>query len=138
MKFTTVFAIVSMIAVGVAQAAPTERGHEVKARVQAENGLQKRGNGKMTWYGGGMLKAPACGGAAPTDDDMVVAVAQNGGYGSCNQKVRFHYQGKKIEATVRDYCEGCGYGHFDATKGLFSHFADLDKGVLTGVDYELL
>lgn len=138
MKFTTVIAIVSMIAAGVAQAAPAERGHELKARVQADNGLQKRGNGKMTWYGGGMLKAPACGGSAPTDDDMVVAVAQNGGYGSCNQKVRLHYQGKKIEATVRDYCDDCGFGHFDATKGLFSHFADLDKGVLTGVDYELL
>ena len=138
MKFTTVFTIVSMIAVGIAQAAPTERAHETKARVQAENGLEKRGHGKMTWYGGCMLSAPACGGSAPKDDDLVVAVAHNGGYGSCNQKVRLHYQGKSVEATVRDYCEGCSFGHFDATKGLFKHFADLDKGVLTGLNYELL
>lgn len=92
MKFATIFSIVSMVAVGLAQAAPTERAHETKTRIQAENGLEKRGHGKMTWYGGGMLDAPACGGPTPKDDDLVVAVAQHGGYGSCNQKVRFHYQ----------------------------------------------
>ncbi|WFD18962.1 hypothetical protein MCAP1_001175 [Malassezia caprae] len=138
MKFSTIFSIVSVVAVGLAQAAPTERAYETKARIQAENGLEKRGNGKMTWYGGGMLNAPACGGPTPDDNELVVAVAEHGGYGSCNQKVRFHYQGKSVEATIRDYCEGCDYGHFDATKGLFSHFANLDKGVLTGLNYELL
>ena len=92
----------------------------------------------MTWYAGGMLNAPACGGDSPSDDDFVVAVAENGGYGSCNQKVRFHYQGHSVEATIRDFCDGCGFGHFDATKGLFSKFAGLEKGVLTGVDYQLL
>ena len=43
-----------------------------------------------------------------------------------------------MEATIRDFCEDCEFGHFDATKGLFSNFADLEEGVLTGVDYQLL
>lgn len=140
MKCSSIIAIASIFAAGVAtvSAAPGERAHQIKARHLQENGMKKRGHGKMTWYGGGMLDAPACGGGRPSDDDMIVAVAQGGGYGSCNQKVRLHYQGKSVEATVRDYCEGCGFGHFDATKGLFSKFADLDEGVLTGVDFELL
>lgn len=140
MKFSSIIALATLFAAGTAtvSANPVERAHQLKARVQKENGIEKRGHGKMTWYAGGMLSSPACGGEAPSDDDFVVAVAQNGGYGSCNQKVRFHYQGHSVEATIRDYCEGCGFGHFDATKGLFSKFAGLDKGMLTGIDYQLL
>ncbi|KAL4402517.1 hypothetical protein ACI68E_000282 [Malassezia pachydermatis] len=138
MKFSTLFTVAAVLVAGVVSAAP-ERAHELKARVQAENGLEKRrGNGKMTWYGGGMLSAPACGGSAPSDSDHVVAVPADGNTGRCNQRVRFHYQGKTAEAVVRDYCDGCEYGHFDATRGLFQNFADLDAGVLTGVDYEFI
>ncbi|WFD30861.1 hypothetical protein MSPP1_001885 [Malassezia sp. CBS 17886] len=115
-----------------------ERAHVVRARLASENGLEKRGSGKLTWYAGGMLDNPACGGGKPGDGDMVVAVAQNQGYGSCNQKVRLSYQGKSVTATVRDYCEGCNYGHFDATKGVFSSLASLDEGVLTGLKFELM
>lgn len=137
MKFSTIFTIASLLVAGAVSAAP-ERAHELKARVQAENGLEKRGNGKLTWYAGGMLDNPACGGPTPSDSDYIVAVSSDGSYGVCNQRVRLSYQGKTVVARIADYCDGCGHGHFDATKGLFSDFADLDVGVLTGVNYELL
>ena len=138
MKFSVVFSLASLLAACAVTAAPAERAHEAKARVNLENGIKKRGSGKLTWYAGGMLDSPACGGPRPGDDDLIVAVAKDGGYASCNQKVRLHYQGKHLEATVRDYCEDCQFGHFDGTKGLFRHFAGLEQGILTGVDYELL
>ena len=140
MKFSSIIALAALFVAGSAtvSANHVERAHQLKARVHKENGIEKRGQGKMTWYAGGMLNAPACGGDAPSDDDFIVAVAENGGYGSCNQKVRLHYQGQTVEATIRDFCDGCGFGHFDSTKGLFSKFAGLDEGVLTGVDYQLL
>ncbi|WFD38044.1 uncharacterized protein MJAP1_000992 [Malassezia japonica] len=137
MKFTTVFAAALAVAGLVSAEAPL-RSHELKARHATENNLEKRGGGKLTWYAGYMLDNPACGGSTPNDGDLIVAVAQNGGYGSCNQKVQLSYQGKSVQATIRDYCDGCGYGHFDATKGLFKHFAGLDEGVLTGIDFKLL
>ncbi|PKI84497.1 hypothetical protein MVES1_001752 [Malassezia vespertilionis] len=137
MKFAA-FLAAAAIALASVSAAEAPRAHLVKARMAEEAGLEKRGSGKLTWYGGGMLSNPACGGSAPGDDELVVAVAQNGGYGSCNQRVELHYQGKSVKATIRDYCDGCAYGHFDATKGLFSHFANLDEGVLTGMKFKLL
>lgn len=136
MKITSVFAALAVA--GFVSAETHLRSHQLKARVAAENGLEKRGNGKLTWYSGGMLDAPACGGSTPSDHDMIVAVAENGGYGSCNQEVELSYKGKTVKAKIVDYCEGCGYGHFDATKGLFSHFADLEEGVLTGLGFKLL
>lgn len=141
MKFH-VIAITALIALtGFAAAAeqPVGRAHERKAKFLESRSNSKRGNpGKMTWYGGGMLDAPACGGDAPGDNDMVVAVRQDSGYGSCNQKVRLHHNGKSHEATIRDYCEDCEFGHFDATQGLFQKFASLDVGVISDIKYELL
>ncbi|KAI3620266.1 hypothetical protein CBS9595_002233 [Malassezia furfur] len=137
MKFTSV--VVAALAVaGLVSAEAPLRSHELKARHASENGMEKRNNGKLTWYAGYMLDNPACGGPTPSDSDLIVAVAQNGGYGSCNQEVELSYRGKSVKAKIRDYCDGCGYGHFDATKGLFSHFADLDEGVLTGLNFKLL
>lgn len=138
MKFTAVFAAVLAVASLVSAEEAPLRSHELKSRVLSDKGVEKRNGGKLTWYAGGMLNNPACGGPAPDDSDLIVAVAQNGGYGSCNQKVQLSYQGKSVVARVRDYCDGCGYGHFDATKGLFSHFANLDEGVLTGISFKLL
>ncbi|WFD02349.1 hypothetical protein MOBT1_001031 [Malassezia obtusa] len=137
MKFTAIF-VAALAVAGLASAEAPARSHELKARVAAENGIQKRGGGRLTWYSGGMLDDPACGGPTPSDEDLIVAVAEGGGYGSCNQHVELSYQGKTVKAKIVDYCEGCEYGHFDATKGLFSHFADLGEGVLTGVNFKLL
>ena len=141
MKLNT-FVITALIALtGFSMAAEdaSSRGHERKAQyLQKRQPVKRNGGGMMTWYGGGMLAAPACGGAAPKRGDMVVAVKQDSGYGSCNQKVRLHYKGKTQVATIRDYCEGCEFGHFDATQGLFEKFADLEIGELKDLEYELL
>ncbi|WFD33372.1 hypothetical protein MCUN1_000185 [Malassezia cuniculi] len=140
MKFNAIILTALIALTGYAAAAEdAPRGHERKAQFLEKRTSSKRsGGGKMTWYGGGMLDAPACGGKPPGKYDNVVAVAQNSGYGSCNQKVRLHYKGRTEEATIRDYCADCGFGHFDATQGLFQKFADLDVGVLSNVEYELL
>ncbi|WFD43339.1 hypothetical protein MPSI1_002000 [Malassezia psittaci] len=137
MKFTATFVALLAVAGLVSAEAPL-RAHELKARFNSENGIEKRSSGKLTWYGGSMLDNPACGGSTPTDSDMIVAVAQDAGYGSCNQKVKLSYNGKSVTARIADYCEGCGYGHFDGSKGLFKKFADLDEGVLTGLSFELM
>ena len=144
MKFTAVFVAAVVAAAGFASAQPHEpdthlpRGHERKSTYrESRRSVQKRGGGKLTWYSGGMLSNPACGGSPPNDNDMVVAVAQGKCYGSCNQKVKFHYKGKTAEATIRDYCSGCQFGHFDATKGVFGTLASLDEGVLEGIEYQL-
>lgn len=80
-----------------------ERSHELKARhhqlsAAASNDnetLEKRDWvskwGKVTWYAGNQLDNPACGGARPNDNDMVVAVAKGAGYGKCGEKVHLHY-----------------------------------------------
>lgn len=118
MQFSTVFATVAAAALAVS-AAPTPRGY------------QDNTNGMLTWYAGESLAAPACGGAAPNDWDLVVAV-QEGAY-PCNTPVHIHYNGKMVPATVRDYCAGCDAGHLDATKGVFAALAPLDQGELYGV-----
>lgn len=139
MKFTAAFvAIIAAAGLVAAEQAPQPRGHEAKAAFRhSRRDVTKRGGGKLTWYAGGMLSNPACGGSSPSDNDMVVAVAQNSGYGSCNQKVKLNYKGKTVQATIRDYCEGCDYGHFDATKGVFSKLASLGEGELQGIEFEL-
>lgn len=141
MKLNT-FVITALIALtGFSMAAEdaSPRGHELKAQYLEKRQPTKRsGGGMMTWYGGGMLSAPACGGSAPQRGDMVVAVKQDSGYGKCNQKVRLHHKGKSQIAVIRDYCADCKFGHFDATQGLFEKFADLTVGELKDLEYELL
>ncbi|KAN0061555.1 hypothetical protein ACQY0O_006402 [Thecaphora frezii] len=121
------------------------RGHERKARhLQASASpeeLKKRNlfkHGKLTWYSGGQLSNPACGGPTPGDDEMVVAVKENGGYGDCGDTVHIHWKGKVVSAKIRDYCAGCELAHIDATKGVFSQLDDLEKGVLDGIHFKVI
>ncbi|EPQ31693.1 uncharacterized protein PFL1_01026 [Pseudozyma flocculosa PF-1] len=122
------------------------RAHERKARhVQQQSSsedLEKRNFvskwGKLTYYAGHQLDNPACGGPTPTDNDMVVAVKENGGYGKCGDTVHIHWKGKMVSATIRDYCEGCEWGHYDATKGLFRKLDSLSMGVLDGIHFKLI
>lgn len=90
------------------------------------------------WYGGGQLSAPACGGKAPSDNDMVVAV-KSGGPFKCHDTVHIHYNGKMQAAKVVDYCAGCDEHALDLTQGLFRQLAgSLDKGVMKGVHVRLI
>lgn len=63
MQFSTVFATVAAAAAVVSAAAIPEADRQV---------MNKRGDvytdARLTWYSGGDLEAPACGGPTPNDD----------------------------------------------------------------------
>ncbi|CDR99340.1 uncharacterized protein SPSC_04065 [Sporisorium scitamineum] len=123
-----------------------ERSHERKARhVEAAaraDSLETRDWvskwGKVTWYAGDQLSAPACGGPTPTDDSKILAVKKNGGYGKCGDKVHLHYNGKMVSATIVDYCASCEWGHFDTTKSVFKALAPLSQGVIEPIHFKLI
>ncbi|SPO24850.1 uncharacterized protein UTRI_01352_B [Ustilago trichophora] len=157
MKFTT--ALLALLSAAVAVSATVdsnesglhtlgERSFERKARhvefaarSEGEQDLEKRDWvskwGKVTWYGGGQLNNPACGGPTPTDNSMIAAVKQNGGYGKCGETVHIHYKGKMVSVKIVDYCESCEWGHFDLSRGAFKKLASLDEGVLNGIHFKL-
>ncbi len=93
-------------------------------------------DGKMTFYSGDSLSNPACGGPTPTDDSLIVAVPQYSP-AKCGDVIRIHWKGKTVEATVVDYCGGCGAHDIDATKHVFSQLDSLDEGVLQGIHWRL-
>lgn len=138
MKFTT--ALLTLLSAAVAVSATVdsnesglhvlgERSFERKARhtelaaraveskesenLEARDWVSKWG--KLTWYAGGQLDNPACGGPTPTDDSMVVAVKENGGYGKCGEKVHIHWKGRMVEAHIVDYCAGKLSSHMHHT-----------------------
>ncbi|CEH18530.1 RlpA-like double-psi beta-barrel domain [Ceraceosorus bombacis] len=87
---------------------------------------------KATWYGGGQLDNPACGGPRPSDNDLVVAASESSGI-PCHSTVHIHYHGKMVSAKVVDRCAGCNAKWLDLTKGTFKKLAGLDVGELHGV-----
>lgn len=114
-----------------------QRSHERKARhVESRDFVSKWG--KVTWYAGDQLNNPACGGPTPTDASHIVAVKHNGGYGNCGDWVHLHYNGKMVAAKIVDYCASCEFGHFDASKSVFSALAPLDQGVINGIHFKLI
>ncbi|WFD36187.1 hypothetical protein MCUN1_003064 [Malassezia cuniculi] len=94
----------------------------------------KRGtNGRITFYTGDMLNAPACGGPAPTDEDMICAVPENSGH-ECGDRINLWHNGKTVTVTVRDKCATCTEPNwFDLSKGAFSKLADLDLGIVDDI-----
>ena len=89
---------------------------------------------KLSWYAGYMMDEPYCGGAPPSDDDMVVATSFDTPY-KCGDKLTFEYYGNHATVTVRDRCETCHGEWFDLSKGAFAALTDLEVGVLENVDY---
>lgn len=88
----------------VAHAAPAqpleERKHSHKhARHHAS---------RVTYYGGGQLKNPACGGPNPHPNDMIAAV-KKGGHFKCHDHIHIRKGSKKVTVRVVDYCAGCMY-----------------------------
>ncbi|EST06369.1 RlpA-like double-psi beta-barrel domain protein [Kalmanozyma brasiliensis GHG001] len=160
MKFTTAVLTLLSAAVAVSAAAIDtnesglsvlgERSFERKARhvemaarsTSTDEENEKRDfvakNGKVTWYGGGQLNNPACGGPTPNDNSYIAAVKKNGGYGSCGDTVHLHYNGKMVSVKIVDYCESCEWGHFDITRGSFRKLANLNQGVLNNVHFKLI
>ena len=94
----------------------------------------KRGNnGRITFYSGNMLKAPACGGPAPKDSDFVAAVPESSGH-KCGDKINLWHNGKTVTVTVRDFCATCSEPNwFDLTKAAFEKLADLELGLVNDI-----
>ncbi|KAM9908754.1 hypothetical protein OXX79_000170 [Metschnikowia pulcherrima] len=91
--------------------------------------------GDGTWYYTGL---GACG-WVNTDQDYIVAI----GHGLfdqytpgtnpnentlCGKKIRAHYQGKSVEVTAVDRCEGCKPYDIDFSPAAFSQLADQSVG----------
>lgn len=94
-------------------------------------------NGMMTWYGGGQLSAPACGGKTPSKHDHVAAVKQGGQF-KCGDEVHLHHKGKMVKAKVVDYCEGCADNHVDVSQGVFEQLASLDEGEIHNMHIRII
>ncbi|KAK5654920.1 hypothetical protein OQA88_6676 [Cercophora sp. LCS_1] len=87
--------------------------------------------GDITYYDTGL---GACG-QTHTNDDMIAAISKimfdphtPGGNPNentlCNKRARVHYNGKIIEVTVVDRCEGCAEQDIDLSRGAFAKFED--------------
>ncbi|PWN92276.1 hypothetical protein FA10DRAFT_88504 [Acaromyces ingoldii] len=146
MRFSTVaLAITAVLATSIVATEATNETIEVVSRDEThalgvrhkkphhtKKGWEVYTDCKLTWYGGGQLDAPACGGATPSDSSMIVAVSTDSPF-KCHDKLHLHHQGKMVEVTVVDHCDGCAPHHVDATKGVFSKLANLDDGVISGL-----
>ncbi|KAI5114973.1 hypothetical protein M0805_006740 [Coniferiporia weirii] len=96
-------------------------------------GLQKRfDNERFTNYDI-TVGTTACG-KTYSNSDFVVALNsdQYGSGGDCFKSITISAEGKTTNAQIVDECPGCPNGGLDLTEGLFSYFADLDVGVITG------
>lgn len=91
----------------------------------------------VTWYGGGQLDNPACGGSKPSSSDHVVAVKQGGQF-KCGDTVHIHHNNKMVSAKVVDYCASCAETHVDMSQGAFKELASLDEGEIHGVKIRVI
>ncbi|KAH8833549.1 RlpA-like double-psi beta-barrel-protein domain-containing protein-containing protein [Flagelloscypha sp. PMI_526] len=99
----------------------------------SSSSLTKRfGNARFTYYDAGL---GACGDTNKGSDyEQIVALneAQWAGGKHCGETITIHFGGKSAQAVIKDECPGCPFGALDLTEGLFKHFADTAKGVITG------
>ncbi|KAF5329788.1 hypothetical protein D9619_009091 [Psilocybe cf. subviscida] len=83
---------------------------------------------RATWYYAGL---GACG-RWNTNNDHVVALPplEYAGGTRCGRKVRLHYQGKSVDATVADLCPTCAWNGLDLSIATFQTLANLDDGLI--------
>lgn len=92
-------------------------------------------SGEGTYYSTGL---GACG-QTNSDTDYIVAISHelydkytpNGNPNKntlCGKKIQASYQGKSVEVTVVDRCEGCSYYDLDFSPSAFSQIADQSLG----------
>ncbi|OCB90763.1 hypothetical protein A7U60_g2007 [Sanghuangporus baumii] len=124
--------ILSAIVSLAVSAAPFE--FNVAAR-NADLGKRTFSNARLTWYDPS-VGITACGGTFSNNDHVVALNSQQFGSGfpgpNCGKNIRITVGGKSATAQVVDNCPGCPFAGLDLTEGLFSVFADLSVGVLTG------
>ncbi|PWN23077.1 hypothetical protein BCV69DRAFT_107221 [Microstroma glucosiphilum] len=107
---------------------------DLAASSGAEKRSQHMGGGKLTWFAGHEMDAPACGGPKPNDGSFIVAVNEKL-KGHCGKTVRLSHGGKTLNAKVVDWCGNCPIRHLDASKAVFGYFADLSQGEVHGMDF---
>lgn len=92
-------------------------------------------SGEGTYYSTGL---GACG-ETSVDTDYIVAISHelfdqytpNGNPNKntlCGKKIQASYEGKSVEVTVVDRCEGCAYYDLDFSPSAFADIADMDLG----------
>lgn len=100
MRFSTVaLAITAVLATSIVATEATNGTNEVVSRDEThalgvrhkkphhtKKGWEVYTDCKLTWYGGGQLDAPACGGATPSDSSMIVAVSTDSPF-KCHDKL---------------------------------------------------
>ena len=86
---------------------------------------------RITYYSGGQLARPACGGPTPSPNDMIAAV-KNGGEFQCGDRIKIQHAGKHVVVRVVDYCAACSDRAVDLSTGAFRRLASLTEGVISG------
>ncbi|KHC41580.1 hypothetical protein W5O_03365 [Candida albicans Ca6] len=92
-------------------------------------------SGEGTFYSTGL---GSCG-ITSTDSDFIVAISHelydsksvgnNPNHNPlCNKKIRAFYEGKSVDVTVVDRCEGCAYNDLDFSPAAFDKLADESLG----------
>ncbi|KAF8552844.1 hypothetical protein OG21DRAFT_1415400 [Imleria badia] len=113
----------------------SKRHHEVANRARADVDVHKRSfsNSRFTYYNDGL---GACGWWSNPGDMIVALNVEQFGPGFpgefCGKSITIVIDGKLVVATITDKCMGCPWGGLDFSPGLFSIFAPLTVGVLTG------
>ncbi|EST09155.1 RlpA-like double-psi beta-barrel domain protein [Kalmanozyma brasiliensis GHG001] len=107
---------------------------KVRRHHKSRSGAHVSG-GKATYYAGHQLDNPACPGATtPNDSSMIAAISDDSPF-ACGDQLRIKDpNGKEATVHVVDKCAGCTSNWLDVTKGVFTKFDSLDKGVLEGLE----
>lgn len=109
----------------------------VSVVLAAPAAVTKRGgnNGRVTYYSGYMMKDPACGGVAPSDDDLVAAVRSDSPF-QCGDSVTLSRHNQKVTVKIVDHCDSCTFGEwFDVSKSAFKKLGELELGVMDDIVY---
>ncbi|KAK0532790.1 hypothetical protein OC834_002060 [Tilletia horrida] len=118
----------------------SHHGSSTSSKSKAKDGA---GNqlAKVTWYSGKHLLNPACGGPSPSDHALVAAVNRHSPFASCGDVLTLrspHSPAHTVRVRIVDWCDTCSASEpwFDLTKGAFEKLADLEVGVLKGLEFE--
>lgn len=113
------------------------RHTDVSKRADGDVTLHKRFTApRLTWFYASR-GVGACGSHVSVSDFVVALNAPQ--YGNLNAVSKYCYKGititargKSVHATIVDACPECAYGSLDMSTSLFSYFASMDVGILTG------
>ncbi|CAD6884449.1 unnamed protein product [Tilletia controversa] len=97
-------------------------------------------NAMITYYYGGQLDNPACGGRTPSEWEAVAAVKLSHGLAKCGDELHVHWKGKMVNVIVVDDCGSCNEGvfHVDLSRGMFRKLDNLDVGVLNNAHVRVI